>query len=321
MKNILITGCGGYIGSIFTQKALKNGLKIFGFDNFSTGHYKTIEKLKSYGDFTFYEGDLKNQKDLQDIFKNKIDAVIHFAGLSQVAQSQEYPSVYYKNNVLGSINLFKAMVENNVKKIVFSSTAAIYGVPKEIPIKEIHPANPINVYGQTKLIIEKILTSLDSTNNLKSAKLRYFNACGASNDCVFGEIHNPETHLIPNILKMKDLKIFGNNYPTKDGTCVRDYIDVEDIAQAHFLALEYLDNNNSSIECNLGSKNGYSVKEIINMCEKITNKKIEYKIYPPREGDSAILIADNSKAEEILGWKPKIDIKESIKKAYKYQNS
>ena len=225
---------------------------------------------------------------------------------------------YYENNVLGSINLFDNMIKYNVKKIVFSSSAATYGNPCEIPIKENHLQNPINTYGMTKLIIENILSALDNRYNLKSAKLRYFNACGASDDCLFGEIHNPETHLIPNILKMNGFKIFGDSYNTKDGTCIRDYIDVEDLASAHILALKYLDKYNKSLECNLGSKTGNSVKEVLKLCEQVTCKKIDYEVLDKREGDPAILVADNSKALSELNWSPCQTLESSIRKAYTF---
>ncbi len=319
MKNILITGSAGYIGSICAYRFLKEGYEVFGFDNLSTGHIETVEKLEQCGAFTFIKGDLKNYSDLEKVFKNKIDAVIHFAGLSQVGESASEPMKYYLNNVLGSINLFKAMIENNVKFIVFSSSAATYGNPQETPIKETHPQNPINVYGRTKLIIEQILNDYDKAYGLKSAKLRYFNASGASDDCIFGELHNPETHLIPNVLNMNNLKLYGNDYPTPDGTCIRDYIDVEDLIEAHLLALKYIANTNQTLSINLGTKSGTSVMEIINICEKITGKKIKFDICLRREGDPAILVADNTLANEKIKWKPKRTIYDSIKKAFEFK--
>lgn len=319
MKNILITGCAGYIGSVCAYRFLQEGYNIFGFDNLSTGHIETIEKLKQFGNFTFIRGNLKDVSDIQMIFQNRIDAVVHFAAFSQVGESEVEPAKYYTNNVSGSINLFGEMIKNNTKTIVFSSTAAIYGNPQETPIKENHPQNPINVYGRTKLTIEKILDDYDKAYGLKSAKLRYFNAAGASDDCIFGEIHNPETHLIPNVLNMSNLKVFGDDYPTPDGTCIRDYIDVEDLAEAHLSALKYISNNNESLNLNLGTKNGTSVKEIISSCENITGKNIKYEICPRRQGDPAILVADNTKAYNLLGWTPKRTVQDSIKKAYEFK--
>ncbi len=316
MKNILVTGLAGYIGSVCAYRLLKKGYNVTGIDNLSTGHIETIEKLKRYGNLEFIKGDLKNIESIKPAFKNKIDAVIHFASYSQVAQGEEYPEKYYENNVLGSINLFDTMIENNVSKIVFSSSAAIYGNTDVIPIEENNIKNPTSIYGQNKLKIEDIL----STYKLKSVKLRYFNVCGASDDGEFGEWHNPETHLIPNVLN-NNLKLYGNDYNTKDGTCIRDYIDVEDITNAHILACEYLDKDNDSTEINLGTQKGYSVFEIINLCEKITNKKITYEIYPKRKGDCPILVASNKKAKEILNWEPLRSLEDSIKSACKFQNN
>ena len=322
MENILITGAAGYIGSVCAYRMLKEGYKVVAFDNLSTGHIETIEKLKQFGSLKFYKGDLRNLEEIEPAFEgNNIEAVIHFAGLSQVGESQKYPMKYYENNVLGSVNLFNAMINNNVKKIVFSSSAATYGNPVEIPIKETHVQNPINTYGMTKLITENMLSALDNRHNLKSARLRYFNASGASDDCLFGELHNPETHLIPNVLKMQGVKIFGDDYNTHDGTCIRDYVDVEDLASAHILALKYLDKYNKSLECNLGTKKGNSVKEVFELCQKVTNKKIDYEIQPKREGDPAILVADNSKAHNELNWTPECSLEQSIKKAYKFMKN
>lgn len=322
MKNILITGAAGYIGSICAKRILEDGYSAIILDNLSTGHIETIEKLKQYGSLKFYKGDLRNIEDIELAFKdNDIDSVIHFAGLSQVEESEKYPMKYYENNVLGSVNLFNVMIKNNVKKIVFSSSAAIYGNPEIIPIKENQAQNPSNTYGMTKLITENMLCALDNRHNLKYAALRYFNASGASDDCMLGELHTPETHLIPNILKIQEVKIYGDDYSTKDGSCIRDYIDVEDLASAHILALKYLDKNNKSIECNLGSKQGVSVKEVVEICEKVTNKKIDYKIIQRRKGDIETLIADNSKAVKELNWHIKYTLENSIQKAYKFLQS
>ena len=319
MQNILITGSAGYIGSVCTYRLLKEGYNIFAFDNLSTGHIETIEKLKKYGNLVFIEGDLKNYSDISQACKNKIDAIIHFAAYSQVNESEKNPIKYYENNISGAINLVKAMLENNIKHIVFSSTAAVYGNPESIPISENSTLKPINVYGKTKLAIEEILNDSDRVYSIKSAKLRYFNACGASDDMIFGEKHNPETHLIPNILKQENLKVFGNDYNTKDGTCIRDYIDVEDLTDAHILALNYIKENNKSITLNLGTKEGCSVSEIIKYCEETIKQPVKYEIAPKREGDPAILVADNLKAKETIGWIPKRSIKSSINKAYEFK--
>ncbi|MBR5304307.1 MAG: UDP-glucose 4-epimerase GalE [Candidatus Gastranaerophilales bacterium] len=317
---ILITGGAGYIGSHCALEILKRGFKLVIFDNLSTGHLETIEKLKTIGEFDFIQGDLKNKEEIDEVFnKFKIDIVFHFASYSQVNESIKEPQKYYINNVLGAINLFDSMIENKVKKIIFSSTAAIYGEPIYVPIDENHPTNPINPYGETKLQIEKYLDEYDKLYNLKSVRLRYFNVAG-SNGFV-GEEHNPETHLVPNILKAsKDVPfcLFGNDYDTKDGTCVRDYIDIEDLIEAHLLAYDYLKKENKTNFFNLGTSKGDTTKEVFDLCQKITNKKINIEIKPRRDGDPAILVADNKKVQEILGWTPKKTLKNSIKSAYNY---
>jgi len=318
---ILITGGAGYIGSHCVYEMLKRKFRIVVFDNFSTGHIETIKKLRSIGEFDFIQGDLKNKKDIDLVFqKHKINAVIHFAAYSQVSESMKEPQKYYENNVLGTKNLLDSMVENNVKKIVFSSTASTYGEPEYIPIDENHPQKPINPYGETKFLIEKMMDEYDELYNLKSVRLRYFNVVGANG--LIGEEHNPETHLIPNVLKAskedKVFCLFGDDYNTKDGTCVRDYIDVEDLIEAHLLALEYLNRENKTNFFNLGTSSGYTTKEVFELCQKVIGKKINIEIKPRREGDPAILVADNKKARETLGWSPKKSLEYSIKNAYKY---
>lgn len=318
---ILITGGAGYIGSHCVFEMLKRGFNLVVFDNLSTGHIETIEKLKTIGDFKFIKGDLKSKNDIDKVFNEfKIDSVIHFAAYSQVNESINEPEKYYENNVLGTHNLFDSMILNNVKKIVFSSSASIYGEPKYIPIDENHPSNPVNPYGETKHLIENKMDEYDKLYGLKSVRLRYFNVAGSNG--FFGEEHNPETHLIPNILKAskenKTFYLFGDDYNTKDGTCIRDYIDIEDLIEAHLLALNYLNKENKTNFFNLGTSNGYSTKEVFMICEKIIGKKINIEIKPRREGDPAILVADNKKANKILGWSPKRTLKESIKNAYEY---
>ena len=322
---ILITGGAGYIGSHCALALLKQGHKILIFDNLSTGHIKTIDKLKQYGNLTFIKGDLLNKNELKNLFDNfNIDAVIHFAAFSQVGESVKNPQKYYENNVCGTINLLSAMIEHNVKKIVFSSTAATYGEPIYIPINEKHPQKPINPYGHTKLMIENIMDDYDKAYNLKSVRLRYFNVAGADSQAIVGEWHEPETHLIPNILKStidsdKEFEMYGDDYDTKDGTCVRDYINIEDLVDAHLLALKYLNKGGATNYFNLGTKDGNTVKEVFNLCEKVTNKNIKVKQMPRREGDPASLIANNTKAKEILGWTPKRNLEYSIKTAYEWE--
>ncbi len=322
---ILVTGGAGYIGSHCVMALLEKNADVVIFDNLSTGHIETVETLKQYGNVTFYQGDLLNKSDLKSLFyDNKIDAVIHFAACSQVGESVKNPQKYYINNVVGTINLLEAMLENDIKKIVFSSTAATYGEPEYIPIDEKHPQNPINPYGQTKLMIEKIMDDYDKAYGLKSIRLRYFNVAGADNKVRIGEWHEPETHLVPNILKStfgngKTFDMFGDDYNTKDGTCVRDYINVEDLAQAHLLALDYLNNGGSTNFFNLGTNDGNTVKEVFCTCENITEQKIPVNIKPRREGDPASLVADNTKAKAVLSWNPEKSLEDSIKSAYSWE--
>ena len=322
---ILVTGGAGYIGSHCVLALLEKGAKVIVFDNLSTGHKETIETLKRYGKLDFVQGDLLNLDDLKNLFTNyDINSVIHFAAFSQVGESVKNPQKYYINNVCGTINLLSAMLENNVKKIVFSSTAATYGEPEYIPIDEKHPQNPINPYGQTKLIIEKIMDDYDKAYGLKSVRLRYFNVAGADSKARIGEWHEPETHLIPNILKStfsggKTFELYGDDYDTKDGTCVRDYINIEDLVQAHLLALEYLNAGGTTNYFNLGTNDGNTVKEVFNICEKITEKNIAINMMPRREGDPASLVADNKKAKEVLKWQPLRSLDDSIITAYKWE--
>ena len=324
---ILVTGGAGYIGSHCVMALLEQNNDVVIFDNLSTGHIETVETLKKYGPVELQKGDLTNFDDINSVFKNyDIDKVVHFAAFSQVGESVVNPQKYYINNVCGTINLLRAMLENNVKKIVFSSTAATYGEPVYIPIDEKHPQNPINPYGQTKLMIEKIMDDYDKAYDLKSVRLRYFNVAGADSKSRIGEWHDPETHLIPNILKStfnngKTFQMFGDDYDTKDGTCVRDYINVEDLAQAHFLALKYLDNGGETNYFNLGTNDGNTVKEVFSACEKVTEKTIPVEIKSRRAGDPASLVADNRKAKEILNWLPEHLLEESIKTAYKWEKN
>ena len=326
---ILVTGGAGYIGSHNVIALIEAGYDVVIFDNLELGHIEIVNKLKSISAKgivkSFIKGDLQNFDDINSIFKNfKIDAVVHFAAYSQVAESVKNPQKYYFNNVYGTLNLLKAMIENNVKKIVFSSTAATYGEPEYVPIDENHPQRPINTYGRTKLMIENIMDDYDSAYNLKSVRLRYFNVAGADSLNRVGEWHEPETHLIPNILKStfssgKTFQMFGIDYNTTDGTCIRDYINVEDLAKAHVLALKYLENGGETNYFNLGTNEGNSVKEVFMECENIMNKKISVEIKERRPGDPAILIADNKKAKEILNWQNEKTLKNSIQTAYNWE--
>lgn len=322
---ILITGAAGYIGSHTAVNFLNNGYEIVIFDNLATGHIETIESLKKIGTVHFEQGDLQNIEDIEKVFeKYDIDAVIHFAAFSLVGESVTNPAKYYRNNTYGTLNLLETMVKYNVKKIVFSSTCATYGEPKYTPIDELHPQSPINPYGNSKLCIEYMLKDFDKAYGLKSIILRYFNVAGCDAQTRIGEWHEPETHLIPNILKStfgegKTFKIFGNDYDTPDGTCIRDYVNVEDLAQAHRLAYMYLNKNNESNIFNLGTEQGDSVKQVFDTCEKVLNKKIAVETVERREGDPAKLYANANKAKTVLGWTPERTLENSIDSAYKWE--
>lgn len=320
--NILVTGGAGYIGSHTVNKLKKKGYFTVVYDNLSTGH-----EYAAKGDI-FVKGDIFDSYLLADTIKKyNIDSIIHFAAYSIVGESMENPKKYYINNVEGTLNLLNTMLDNNINNIVFSSTAAVYGEPKIIPITEDCPKNPTNVYGKTKLIIENILEDYSKAYGLKYIALRYFNACGADPIGDIGEDHNPETHLIPLVLqtcagKRKSIKIFGQDYPTKDGTCIRDYIHVNDLANAHILAIQSLSNGHKSDVYNLGNGNGFSVKEIIDTAEKVTRIKISKEIADRRSGDPAILIANSDKIKKDLGWKPKYtDVNEIIQTAWNWHKN
>ena len=321
---ILVTGGAGYVGSHLVMALLESGKDVIVFDSLELGHIETIETLKKYGNLKFVKGNLKNLDDIRGIFmSNKnIDSVVHFAAYSLVEESVKNPQKYYYNNVYGTLNLLNAMLEFGINKIVFSSTAATYGEPVYTPIDEKHQQNPINPYGNSKLMVEKIMDDYDKAYGLKSVRLRYFNVAGADSDARIGEWHNVETHLIPNVLKAKEgksFKMFGTDYDTPDGTCVRDYINVEDLARAHILALEYLKNGGETNFFNLGTKNGNSVKEVFAVCEEVTGNKIPLEICSRRDGDPATLVADNKKAKEIFGWEPVNDLKYSVETAFKWE--
>ena len=326
---ILVTGGAGYIGSHCAMALLEDGQDIVIFDSLELGHIQTIETLKNTETkgklIDFIQGNLQNFDDINNVFKkHKIDTVVHFAAFSQVGESVKNPQKYYFNNVYGSLNLFKAMLENGVKKIVFSSTAATYGEPVYTPIDENHPQKPINPYGSSKLMIETILDDYYKAYGLKSVRLRYFNVAGADSKSRIGEWHEPETHLIPNVLKStfssgKIFEMYGTDYDTVDGTCVRDYINIENLVNAHLLALKYLDNGGQTNYFNLGTKNGNSVKEVFTVCEKVTDQTIPVNVMPRREGDPAILVADNKKAIETLQWIPDKSLEDSIHSAYEWE--
>lgn len=311
MQNILVVGGAGYIGSHTVKELLDHGKSIVVFDNLTYGHKEAVDKRAA-----FVHGDLLDVFSLQSVFRqHKIDAVVHFAAFAYVGESVQEPQKYYMNNVVGTINLLNAMLAANCKKIVFSSTCATYGEPNYVPIDEQHPQNPINPYGKTKLMIEQIFADYEKAYGLRHISLRYFNAAGASRDSSIGESHDPETHLIPRVLKaitgeIAEINVFGTDYDTKDGTCIRDYIHIEDLAAAHRLALEKLDTYCGCL--NLGTGIGTSVQEIIDAAERVTHKKCPVVYGQRRAGDPAKLFADNKKAKEILGWNPQYTNIETI---------
>ncbi len=300
---ILVTGGAGYIGSHTVKELIKEGFEVVVLDNFSSGK----KELLVGGEL--FEGDLMQKESIKKALGSKdIEAVLHFASLIQVGESYADPRKYYTHNLISSLNLLDVMLEAGVKYFVFSSSAAVYGEPLQNPIPESHPLNPFNPYGQTKYFVEKIIQDYERAYGLKFISLRYFNAAGADPEGQLGELHDPETHLIPNILlfllgKKKKFEIFGKDFPTKDGTAVRDYIHVTDLAKAHVLSLKKLLKSPQSEFINLGTNKGYSVLEIINKTEEITGEKVLYTESPRREGDVPVLLASREKAEKILNWK------------------
>lgn len=309
---ILVCGGAGYIGSHAVAALIEKNEEVIVIDNLVTGHKKAICGGK------FYKGDLRDKEFLNSVFReNKIEAVIHFAAFSLVGESMEKPFKYYNNNVYGTLSLLEVMNENNVDKIVFSSTAATYGEPKNVPILEEDTTEPTNAYGETKLAVEKMLKWAEKAYNIKYVVLRYFNVAGAHESSNIGEAHKIETHLIPIILQValgqrEKIMIYGDDYDTKDGSCIRDYIHVMDLVEAHILALEKLRRDNVSATYNLGNGQGFSVKEVIDVCRNITGHSIPSEVVPRRLGDPAILIASSQKIIKELGWNPKSASLESI---------
>ena len=309
--NILVTGAAGYIGSIVTEKLIQEGNSVIALDNLTQGRREAV-----IPEAIFIQAELADSEKLEQVFSRySIDSVIHLAAESLVGDSMTDPKRYFQNNVICSLNLLDTMLKYGAHQIIFSSSAAVYGEPKKVPIKESDPTIPVNTYGESKLMFERILHWYGHAYKLKFIALRYFNAAGASNR--FGEDHNPETHLIPNILKValgqRDyLPIYGTDYPTKDGSCVRDYIHVLDIAKAHLLALEQLDDGESNKSYNLGNGEGYSVLEVISAVKKVTNTDIPTVVQPRRPGDPPVLIASAKLAKSELGWQPEYPALESI---------
>lgn len=310
---ILVVGGAGYIGSHAVKELLKEGYQVVIYDNLSTGHKELVSKQAA-----FVLGDLANIEQLRLVFSQyPITAVMHFAANAYVSESVVNPQKYYINNVRNTLNLLQVMLEFGVKYFIFSSTCATYGMPVELPITEKHVQNPINPYGRTKWMVEQILKDYSTAYDFHYVALRYFNAAGADIDGEIGEWHEPETHLIPLVLdtaigNREYLSVFGDDYDTKDGTCIRDYIHVTDLAQAHVLALAYLQKTKQSDVFNLGNGEGFSIREIINIAKKVTGKDIPIKIEARRAGDPDQLIGSSQKAMEQLGWKPQFNKIETI---------
>lgn len=320
---ILVLGGAGYIGSHTVSELVDAGEEVVIIDNLETGHLEAVHPKAA-----FYKGDIRNRGFVDSVLdQEKIDAVIHFAANSLVGESMTNPLKYYDNNLYGTKVLLESMVAHGVDKIVFSSTAATYGEPESIPILETDRTEPTNPYGETKLSMEKMMKWTGVAHGLRYVALRYFNACGAHVSGEIGEAHNPETHLIPLILQVPNgqrdaISIYGDDYDTKDGTCVRDYIHVTDLAQAHILAVKYLMGGHESNVFNLGNGVGFTVKEVIETARKVTGHPIPAKVTPRRGGDPAKLIASSEKAQSVLGWKPEhADLEEIIATAWKWHKN
>ncbi len=304
MATILVTGGAGYIGSHTRYFLQKQGYRVIVVDSLERGHKEAVP------DDILRTLNLRDTEKLASLLRDeKVDAVIHFAAYIAVGESTKIPDKYFSNNVCGSMSLFEAMLQAGVKKIVFSSTAAAYGIPRRVPITEDQPYEPINPYGESKVMVEKILEWLDKYQEFRSIRLRYFNACGAEPEAGLGERHDPETHLIPLILRAvqsgKPVTLFGDDYPTEDGTCIRDYIHVSDLAEAHIFALEHLLKGGESEVFNVGTGEGQSVKQVLAAVERVAGQKVPFEMGPRREGDPPSLVADSTKLQTKLGWKPK----------------
>ncbi len=322
VMKILVVGGAGYIGSHMVKKLAKAGNDVITLDNLSYGYRDAVK----YGEFI--EGDLGDDAVLDSIFNaGDIDAVMHFAGFIQVGESMTEPAMYYHNNVANTLILLDAMLRHDVKNFIFSSTAAIFGEPEYTPIDEKHIKQPINPYGHSKLMIEQVLDDYDAAYNLRSTCLRYFNAAGADPDGELGERHVPETHLIPLILqaasgRREDIKVFGNDYETDDGTCVRDYIHINDLCDAHLLALQKMMKGDQSARYNLGNGKGFSVKQVIDVAKEISGNDFKVSIEPRRAGDPAVLVADASQARQQLNWQPEFaNLKDIVQTAWNWETA
>ena len=321
-SSILVCGGAGYIGSHMVKMLLEQGFEVTVLDNLSTGHAEAV------GEAELVACDLLDGAELERVFaRRRFDAVMHFCALSLVGESVRQPLDYYRNNVGGTLSLLETMRRHSVERLVFSSTAAIFGEPDQALIDETHPARPINPYGRSKWMVEQMLTDSATAFGLRSVSLRYFNAAGASPSGEIGESHDPETHLIPNVLKSvqaggASLKVFGNDYPTPDGTCVRDYIHVDDLAAAHLAALTWMESQEGAAVFNLGNGRGFSVLEVIEAAGRVTGQPIAYEVQDRRPGDPAVLVAASDRAQRELGWQPRYrDIESIIETAWQWHRN
>ena len=319
-QNLLVVGGCGYIGSHMVKRLRLLGHQVTVLDNLSTGY------LDSIGTCDFVKLDIEDRFALRHLFsKNRFDAVFHFASFIQVGESVKDPGKYYRNNMAASLTLIEEMRKGGVRRLIFSSTAAVYGTPKVVPIPETHPLNPINPYGMSKSMVESMLWDFDRAYGLGAVCLRYFNAAGADSEGKLGERHDPETHLIPLVLqaasgRRSHISVYGDDYDTPDGTCIRDYVHVEDLVDAHVKALDYLNAGGVSRAFNLGNGSGFSVQEVIQMSQAVTGRDIMVECGPRREGDPARLVADARLAQEILGWKAQKNLKAIVEDAWRWES-
>ncbi|MGD0617808.1 MAG: UDP-glucose 4-epimerase GalE [Bryobacteraceae bacterium] len=318
MAAILVTGGAGYIGSHTAHLLKRHGYDVIIVDDLSRGHEHNVRG------FPFHKLRMQDTAALTELLRNsRIEAVIHFAAYIAVGESTKVPELYFSNNTGGTLSLLTAMVDADVSKIVFSSTAAVYGMPQTVPIPETSPYSPLSPYGDSKVMVEKILDWMDQFRALRSVCLRYFNACGADAESGLGEEHDPETHLIPLLLRAvttgAPITLFGDDYPTADGTCIRDYIHVMDLADAHLLALRHLLNGGESQRFNVGTGSGYSVREVLSAVEEVTGKKVPFVMGPRREGDAPVLVANSDKLKSTLGWRPRYtDVRDIVRSAWEF---
>jgi UDP-glucose-4-epimerase GalE len=321
MPRILVTGGAGYIGSITAHLLARRGYSVVAVDDLSRGHEHNLAGLP------FHKLNIQSTPVLADLLASeRVDAVVHFAAYIAVGESTQKPELYFSNNVGGTLSLLNAMSEAGIKRLVFSSTAAVYGTPAVTPIPENSPFDPVSPYGETKVMIEKILGWLDQYRGLRSIALRYFNACGSDPESELGEEHDPETHLIPLLLRAvvtgNPITIFGDDYDTPDGTCIRDYIHVTDLAEAHLLALERLLGGGSSDVFNVGTGDGHSVMQVLRAVEEVTGRTVPFELGPRRAGDAPVLVANSDKLKRTLGWKPRFpELTDIVATAWQFEKN